>query len=211
MKLTTITHLTVDGVIQGLGGPDEDRSADFDRGGWQADFWDPESGRALNEIIQRADAFLYGRRTYDIFASYWPTVTDPGNPIASAFNAKPKYVASTTLTDPTWAGTTVLDGDLAAAIADLKAKGDGELQVQGSCALVRWLLANELVDEVALMVYPVILGQGKRLFPDTGLDTRLELAESRSFPKGVTLQVYRPAGRPRYGWSGDIPNEDIGG
>lgn len=210
MKLTTITHITVDGVIQGLGGPDEDRSDEFDRGGWQAAFWDPESGAALNEIIQRPDAFLFGRRTYDIFAPYWPTVSDADSPIAASFNAKPKYVASTTLTHADWAETTVLDGDLAAAVADLKAKPGGELQVNGSCALVRWLLANELVDEMMLMVYPVILGQGKRLFPDTGLDTTLELLESRSFPKGVTLQVYKPAGRPRYGWSGDIGKEDTG-
>ena len=111
---------------------------------------------------------------------------------------KPKYVASTTLTDPKWADTTVLSGDLAAAVGELKAKSGGELQVHGSGALVRWLLANRLVDELTLLVCPVVVGQGRRLFPDTGPDTALDLADSRSTPKGVTIQVYRPTGRPQY-------------
>ena len=113
-------------------------------------------------------------------------------------NTKPKYVASTTLTDPRWADTTVLSGDVVAAIGELKAKPAGELQVHGSGNLVRWLLANQLVDELTLLVYPMVVGQGTRLFPDTGPDVALELVESRSTPKGVTIQVYRPTGRPQY-------------
>ena len=113
-------------------------------------------------------------------------------------NTRPKYVASTTLTDPRWANTTVLSGDLAAAIRELKAKPGGELQVHGSGALVRWLLDNDLVDEINLFVFPVVVGQGTRLFPDTGPDTALELVESRATPSGVTIQVYRPTGRPQY-------------
>jgi dihydrofolate reductase len=113
-------------------------------------------------------------------------------------NTKPKYVASTTLTDPRWADTTVLSGDVAAAIGDLKAKQEGELQVHGSGALIRWLLDNQLVDEMNLLVCPVILGQGTRLFPDAGPDVALDLVESRSTPKGITIQVYRPTGRPQY-------------
>ncbi len=198
MKLTTVMHITVDGVIQGLGGPDEDRRGGFERGGWQGPLWDDEGGAFLNQVLQRADAFLFGRWTYEVFAAYWGAITDPGNAIAAAFNARPKYVASTTLTDPQWADTTVLSGDVAAAIAELKAKPGGELQVHGSGTLVRWLLANQLVDEIVLLVYPVIVGQGMRLFPDSGPDAALDLVESRSTPKGVTLQVYRPAGRPRY-------------
>jgi dihydrofolate reductase len=153
----------------------------------------------LNQVYERADAFLFGRRTYELFAGSWGTWPDPGgNPIWTALNTKPKYLASTTLTDPRWADTTVLAGDLAAAIAELKAKPGGELQVHGSGALVRWLLANRLVDELTLLVCPVVVGQGRRLFPDSGPDLALELVESRSTPRGVTIQVYRPSGRPQY-------------
>jgi dihydrofolate reductase len=124
---------------------------------------------------------------------------DPGSgPIADALNTKPKYVASNTLTEPPWANTTVLSGDLAAAIGGLKAKPEGELQVHGSGALTRWLLQHGLVDEMNLLIVPVVVGQGARLFPADGPDLALDLAESRAFPMGVTLQVYRPAGRPQY-------------
>jgi dihydrofolate reductase len=124
---------------------------------------------------------------------------DPGSgPIADALNTRPKYVASTTLTDPRWANTTVLSGDVAAAIGELKAKPSGELQVHGSGSLVRWLLANDLVDELNLLIVPVVVGQGTRLFPDSGPDIALDLVDSRAFPKGITLQVYQPAGRPQY-------------
>ena len=199
MKLTTITMVTVDGVMQGLGGPDEDRRGGFERGGWVAPLFDEESGTFLNQVYQRAGAFLFGRRTYEIFAGSWGTWADPGgNPIWTALNSRPKYVASTTLTDPKWADTTVLSGDVAAAVGELKAKPGGDLQVHGSGDLVRWLLANQLVDEITLLVCPVVVGQGTRLFPGTGPDAALDLVESRSTPKGVTIQVYRPTGRPRY-------------
>jgi dihydrofolate reductase len=115
-----------------------------------------------------------------------------------ALNKTPKYVASTTLTEPRWADTTVLSGDLTAAIGQLKAKPGGELQVHGSGTLIRWLLDNDLVDEITLLIVPVVLGQGTRLFPATGPDMALDLAGSRADTKGVTIQVYRPAGRPRY-------------
>jgi dihydrofolate reductase len=199
MKLTTITMVTVDGVMQGLGGPDEDRRGGFERGGWVAPLFDDEAGTFLNQVYQRADAFLFGRRTYEIFASSWGAWADPGgNPIWTALNSRPKYVASTTLTDPKWADTTVLSGDVAAAVGELKAKPGGELQVHGSGNLVRWLLANQLVDEIVLLVFPAVVGQGTRLFPGSGPDAALDLVESRSTPKGVTIQVYRPTGRPRY-------------
>jgi dihydrofolate reductase len=199
MKLTTTTMVTVDGVMQGLGGPDEDRSGGFERGGWVTPFWDNEGGTYLNQVYQRAEAFLFGRRTYEIFAGSWGTWDDPGDsPIWTALNTRPKYVASTTLTDPKWADTTVLSGDLGAAVGELKAKRGGELQVHGSGRLIRWLLGNDLVDEMNLLVCPVVLGQGTRLFPDSGPDVALELVASRSTRKGVTIQVYRPTGRPRY-------------
>jgi dihydrofolate reductase len=199
MKLTTITNVSVDGVMQGLGGPDEDRRGGFERGGWALPLFDDEAATFLNQVYQRADAFLFGRRTYEIFAGYWGTFADPSiNPIAAALNTRPKYVASTTLTDPQWADTTVLSGDVAAAVGELKAKPAGELQVHGSGSLVRWLFANQLVDELTLLTYPVVIGQGTRLFPDTGPDIALDLVESRSTPKGITIQVYRPTGRPQY-------------
>ena len=199
MKLTTITMVTVDGVMQGLGGPDEDRRGGFERGGWVAPLFDDEAGTFLNQVYQRADAFLFGRRTYEIFAGSWGVWADPGgNPVWTALNSRPKYVASTTLTEPQWADTTVLSGDVAAAVAELKAKPGGELQVHGSGVLIRWLLANDLVDEITLLVCPVVIGQGTRLFPATGPDAALDLVDSRSTPKGVTIQIYRPAGRPRY-------------
>src|SRR5262245_22729820 len=199
MKLTTTTMVTVDGVMQGLGGPDEDRSGGFERGGWVTHSFDDEVATFLNQVYQRADAFLFGWRTYQIFAGSWGTWADPGgNPIWTALNTRPKYVASTTLTDPRWADTIVLSGDVAAAVGELRARPAGELQVHGSGALVRWLLANQLVDELTLLTVPVVVGQGTRLFSDTGPDAALELVASRSTPKGVTIQVYRPTGHPQY-------------
>jgi dihydrofolate reductase len=199
MKLTTVTHVSLDGVMQGLGGADEDRRGGFQRGGWAPPLFYDEASTLLNKIYERADAFLFGRRTYEIFASSWGTWDDPGDsPIWTALNTKPKYVASTTLTDPRWAHTTVLSGDVAAAVGKLKAGPSGEMQVNGSGKLVRWLFDKKLVDEITLFIYPVVIGQGTRLFPETGPDTALELVESRATPSGVTLQVYRPGGRPEY-------------
>ena len=202
MKLTTITHVTVDGVMQGLGAADEDRSGGFERGGWAIPLFGGEAATFLDEAFQRAEAFLFGRRTYEIFAASWGTGSwgdnAGANPISTALNTRPKYVASTTLTDPQWTDTTVLSGDVAAAISELKAKGNGELQVHGSGALVRWLFDNQLVDEITLFTYPVVVGQGTRLFPDAGPDAALELVESRATPSGVIVQVYRPNGRPQY-------------
>jgi len=208
MKLTTMTQVTVDGVMQGNGGAsDEDRRNGFERGGWAMGVADNETMTFINQTYQRADAFLFGRRTYELFAGYWGAeeraragAEDPGNhPITDALNTKPKYLASTTLTEPRWANTTVLSGDVAAAIGELKAKPGGELQVHGSGALFRWLLDNDLVDEINLFTYPVVVGQGTRLFPDTGPDIALESVGSRTTPSGVTIQVYRPTGRPQYG------------
>jgi dihydrofolate reductase len=198
VKLTTTTHVSVDGVMQGLGGPDEDRRGGFERGGWAIPLFDGEAATFTDAVFQRADAFLFGRRTYEIFAGYWGVMTDSDHPIAAALNSRPKYVASTTLTDPQWAGTTVLSGDVAAAIGELKAQPEGELQVHGSGALVRWLLDNQLVDELILVTYPVVIGQGTRLFPDAGPDIALDLVDSRVTSEGLIIQVYRPAGRPQY-------------
>jgi dihydrofolate reductase len=200
MKLTTTTMITLDGVMQGLGGPDEDRRGGFERGGWITPYADEEGMGFVNEVYGRADAFLLGKRTYEIFAASWGTWDDPGDsPVWTALNTRPKYVASTAPFDPEWANTTVLSGDVVAAVEELKAQPGGELQVHGSGALVRSLLAAELVDEMNLLIVPVVVGQGTRLFPDAGPDAALELLGSRTTASGVTIQVYRPSGRPEYG------------
>ena len=202
MKLTVNIQISVDGVVQSNGGRHPDFDPGMERGGWARPLFDDEALAYVGEYYQRADAFLLGRRTYDMFAWSWGTGTwgaDQGdNPISDALNTRPKYVASRTLTDPTWANTSVLSGDLLSAIRDLKAGSSGELQVHGSGTLIRWLLAHHLVDELSLLICPVIVGQGEHLFPRNGPDLALDLIESRSFPKGITLQVYRPDGRPEY-------------
>ena len=202
MKLTTITNVSVDGVMQGLGGQDEDRRGGFTRGGWALPLFDDEAETYLSQIYERASAFLFGRRTYEIFAASWGTGawgSEAGqNPISLALNTKPKYVVSTTLANPTWAETNVLTGDVAAAIRELKARPGGELQVHGSGNLVRWLFDQGLVDEITLLTYPVVVGQGTRLFPQSGPDSALALVESRATRGGVIIQVYRPTGHPEY-------------
>jgi dihydrofolate reductase len=203
MKLTTMTQITIDGVMQGNGeATEEERRSGFVRGGWARGKGDKETHAFINETCQRADAFLLGRRTYELFARSWGSFTEQDvrgwEPTWRSLNTKPKYVVSNTLNDPAWAGTTVLSRDLAAAVRELKARPGGELQVHGSGALTRWLLENDLVDEMTLIVIPVILGQGARLFPEKGPDLALDLMQSRIDSKGVIIGVYRPAGRPQY-------------
>jgi len=199
MQLTVTTFLSVDGVYQGPGGPNEDRSGGFDRGGWLVPHFDEATGQFMNGLFDQVDAFLLGRRTYDIFAASWPNATDPDDPVASRLNTLPKYVASTTLKDPAWANTTVLEGDLVNAVRELKDRDGRELQVHGSGRLVQFLLDNDLVDRLNLLVFPVIVGAGRRLFPDSSIATGLVLDESRTTGSGVTISVYRPTGRPEFG------------
>jgi dihydrofolate reductase len=209
MRLKTTTNLTVDGVMQGLGGPDEDRRGGFERGGWALPLVDTETGDYLDEVYGGAAAFLFGRRTYEIFARSWGTVADMATlKIGVALNSRPKYVVSKTLTKPKWADTRVLTGDVAAAVRDLKAQQGGELLVPGSGVLVRWLLASDLVDELDLVTYPVVIGQGTRLFPDSGPDAALELVNSRTTSGGITIQTYRPAGRPKYAPPGGFASQE---
>jgi dihydrofolate reductase len=209
MKLTTVSNVSLDGVTQGhrriqvgtrseAGTPDKGDSGGFERYGWGPPLLDDEASTFISQAFQRADAFLFGRRTYEIFAGSWGAGMDPGNPVGEALNARPKYVASNTLRDPKWANTTVLSGDVAAAIGELRAGRGGELQVWGSGTLIRWLLEHRLVDEIVLLTYPVVVGQGTRLFPATGLDTGLELVDVQSTPKGLTIQTFRTTGRPEY-------------
>ena len=200
MKLTTTTWVSVDGVMQGLGDADEDRRGGFERGGWAMPLADPEVEAALNEVYARADAFLFGRWTFEVFAGSWGTIPEmKDSTVGRALNSKPKYVASSTLTDPQWSDTTVISGDLSAAVGELREQPGGGLLVPGGGTLIRWLLANDLVDEINLFLAPVIVGQGTRLFPEAGPDTGLELMESNVMSNGVIVQAYRPNGRPHYG------------
>src|SRR5258708_18526148 len=159
MKLKIKTNVSVDGVMQGWGGADEDRRGSFERGGWVTPLVDTEAGDHMNEVYRDAAACLFGRRTYEIFARSWGKIAEMRTiPIGVALNSRPKYVVSTSLTDPQWAGTTVLTGDIAAAIRDLKAQQYGELLVPGSGGLVRWLIATNLIHELDLITYPIIIG-----------------------------------------------------
>lgn len=202
MQLTTITNVSLDGVTQGHrrieGEPPRGSGGEFDRTGWGPPLLDDDASAFIADAFGRAEAFLLGRRTYEIFAGSWGAGMDPGNPVGDALNARPKYVASTTLGEPRWANTTVLSGDVAAAVEALRSEPGGELQAWGSGTLIRWLLERRLVDRLVLLTYPVIVGRGTRLFPVEGADIGLELADLRQTTKGITIQTYRNAGRPSY-------------
>jgi dihydrofolate reductase len=200
MKLFATEMLTLDGVYQGPGGPDEDRRGGFDRGGWTAASASEEIGPYLIAMFERADALLLGRKTWEIWEPYWPNHDD--NLFGHRINILPKYVPSTTLKDPAWQNTHVLNGDVEAAIRDLKAQPGGELQLHGSGVLLRWLLERDLVDELNLRISPVIVGDGLRLFPEKGPTHNLELADSWPTKAGVMIQTYRPAGRASFGPAG---------
>jgi dihydrofolate reductase len=186
--------LTLDGVYQAPGGPDEDREGGFDLGGWQGAYFDDESGAVIGAGIERLDALLLGRKTYDIFAGYWPDHAD-ADPIAEKFNTVPKFVVSRTLSEPTWEGTTVLTG-AATEVRALKDRFD-EVHVVGSGDLVTTLLRENLVDRLNLLLYPLVLGSGKRLFGDGTVPAAFTLVEPpRAFPKGAVSLVYERAGAP---------------
>jgi dihydrofolate reductase len=199
MRLTLHTFLTLDGVMQAPGAPDEDAAGGFEHGGWSAPYDDQDFGAAMTGWFDRVDAFLLGRKTYQIFASYWPKVTDPGNPIASKLNALPKYVASTTLEDVSWQNSSLLGGDVAAEVAKLKERPGGELQVHGSGQLAQTLIDHDLVDEYRLLTFPVHLGSGTKLFRDGVRPAALRLTSTSSTSTGVIIATYVPDGPARYG------------
>lgn len=192
MKLTVHAFVTLDGVMQGPGGLEEDQTNGFDRGGWLVPHVDEGFGRIVDGWFAEADAFLLGRTTYDLMASYWPQVTDPDSPVASALNGLPKHVVSTTLTNPSWPGTTVIPSTVVEAVSALKDQPGRELQVHGSWQLLRTLHDAGLIDEYHLLVFPVVLGTGKRLFADGATPAAFTLLNQEVTGAGVTHQVLRP-------------------
>jgi dihydrofolate reductase len=199
MRLTLTTFISLDGVVQAPGGPDEDRDGGFELGGWTVPYWSDELGAAVGAWFGEADAFLLGRRTYEIFAAAWPTVTDVDDPVAGPLNALPKYVASRTLDEVSWNGSELLRGDVAQAVAELKRKPGRELQVHGSGGLAQTLIEHGLVDEYRLLTYPVVLGKGKRLFGASAHPAALRRLEHRDTSTGVSIDVYEAAGEPEVG------------
>jgi dihydrofolate reductase len=199
MRLTLHTFLTLDGVMQAPGGPDEDPAGHFEHGGWSFPYGDQDFGAAMAGWFTHADAFLLGRKTYEIFRSHWPRVTDAGDPIASRLNALPKYVASATLTSLDWHNSVLLGGDAAAEVAKLKEQPGRELQVHGSGGLAQTLIEHDLVDEYRLLCFPVHLGHGKKLFRDGARPGALRLTSSTTTSTGVIIATYEPAGPVQHG------------
>jgi dihydrofolate reductase len=197
-KLTITTFVTLDGVMQAPGAPKEDPSGSFVHGGWMVPFADTDFGQFMTEVFSRVDAFLLGRRTYEIFAAHWPRVTDPADPIAGKLNQLPKHVASKTLDDLKWKGSTLIR-DVVRDVPKVKQKYSRELQVHGSSGLAQTLIKNDLIDEYNVLTFPVILGTGKKLFGSGTVPSSLKLVASRTTSKGVVINTYERAGRPAYG------------
>lgn len=198
MKLTLTQFVTLDGVHQSPGTPDEDSGDGFTQGGWVRPFFEEQLDAYVGSIFDRADGFLLGRTTYDIFAAFWPKLTDPADPIASRLNGLPKYVASRTLASADWANSTVLDGDVVQAVARLKEQPGRELQMHGSAGLAQTLFDAGLIDTIHLMVFPVVLGSGRRLFADGRTPSRFRVSGVRTTPTGVTMQTLDLDGAPEY-------------
>jgi dihydrofolate reductase len=196
-KLVVNTFATLDGVMQAPGGPEEDPTGGFEHGGWSVGYWDDAMGQWMGEFMGKPFDLLLGRKTYEIFAAYWPHARD--QPGAAQLNAARKYVASRTLESLEWENSQLLEGDLADAVARLKEQDGPEVQVHGSSHLLQTLLRQELVDEFRVWIFPVVLGTGKRLFGDGTVRAGLELVDSKTSTTGVVFLTYTPAGEPRYG------------
>lgn len=199
MKLTLTQFLTLDGVSQGPGSPEEDTSDGFNKGGWFVPHLDEEFVKLAANWLDQADALLFGRRTYDNSSRDWPQITDPDDPFTEKMNGLPKYVASRSLKTADWAPTTILSGDIAAQVSELKQQSGRELQIHGSATLAQSLLAAGLLDELRLVIAPVVLGNGRRLFPEGGAAAGLRLISNETTPGGLAVHVYELAGLPRYG------------
>lgn len=200
-RIVVNAFLTLDGVMQAPGGPDEDPEGGFEHGGWQAPYADDVMGRLVTEGIADADGFLLGRKTYEIFASYWPRVTDPADPIATALNSRPKYVVSRTLERVTWNNSSLIKGDVVGELRKLRQQQPGRtVHTWGSTELLQTLLKNDLIDEYRLFIYPVVFGTGKRLFGSGTVPAAFKVMESVT-GRATYLRLER-AGKPEYGQMG---------
>jgi dihydrofolate reductase len=199
MRLTVTTFVTLDGVMQSPGAPEEDPRGGFGLGGWLPPLFDEETGQYMNEVFDEADVFLLGRRTYEAMAGFWPSVSDPANRVGTQLNSLPKHVVTATLTELSWSGAVPLTGDIAKQVAALKEVPGRELQVHGSRALVRHLTAEGLVDAYNLVIFPVVLGRGQRLFADGTPPSAMRLTASRATSGGVVMHTYETAGPPSFG------------
>jgi dihydrofolate reductase len=197
-ELTITTFLSLDGVMQAPGAPDEDTSGDFRHGGWVFPYADEAMGHAVAEVFERADAFLLGRTTYDIFAAYWPRMTDPEDPIASKLNSLPKFIASRSRSGFDWHNSEHVP-DVEHHVQRLKARFEREVQVHGSCGLAQTLIRRNLIDEYRLLTFPVVLGSGKRLFGAGAVPAALKLMRCTTTGSGVIVSVYRRAGALKTG------------
>jgi dihydrofolate reductase len=197
-ELTITTFVSLDGVMQAPGAPDEDTSGNFTHGGWVFPLADEDMGKTIVEIFSRADAFLLGRNTYDIFAAHWPRVTDPNDPIASKLNTLPKFVASHARVKLDWPPAKFVR-DVVHEVPQIKAQFPREVQVHGSCGLAQTLIRHDLIDEYRLLTFPVVLGSGKRLFGEGAVPASLKLVRSTTTGAGVIVSVYRRAGELRTG------------
>ncbi|MEX2551899.1 MAG: dihydrofolate reductase family protein [Actinomycetota bacterium] len=196
-KLVVATFATLDGVMQGPGGPDEDREGGFEHGGWSVPYWDEMTGQVADEQMTGAASMLLGRKTYDIFVNHWPKVGNE-DPMAAYINNVDKYVASRTMESADWGNTAVIR-DVATEVARLKDQPGGEIGVPGSSNLIQSLLKHDLIDEFRIWTFPIVLGTGKRLFGDGALPAGLKLVDSKVSTTGVTMQTYERAGEPQYG------------
>jgi dihydrofolate reductase len=193
LEVVVQTFLTLDGVYQGPGGPEEDTEGGFKHGGWQIPFWDDVGGRIMDQQMAETQALLLGRKTYDIFAAYWPNATEDLE-IANKFNSIPKYVASRTMKTADWKGTTIIGSNLKADVAKAKQQGKaGSLAVVGSGNFAQSLMKEDLIDEYRLWIHPIVLGSGKHLFADGVVPANLKLLHTTSTPSGITVLTYRPA------------------
>jgi dihydrofolate reductase len=199
MRLTLHTFLTLDGVMQAPGAPDEDTDGGFAHGGWSYPYGDEDFGNTVALWFGNVDAFLLGRKTYEIFSNYWPHATGADDPVANKLNELPKFVASTTLESVDWNNSSLIRGDVATEVAKLKAQPGNELQVHGSGGLAQTLIEHDLVDEYRLLFFPVHLGSGKKLFRDGANAAALRLTGTSTTGAGVVIATYEPAGRPQYG------------
>ena len=198
-KLVVGTFVTLDGVMQAPGGPDEDRDGGFQHGGWLVPYFDDKFLGIMTEWAKRAGAFLLGRKTYEIFAASWPKSTDPADEIAMALNTRPKFVASRTLARVEWNNASLLNGEVVEEVAKLKAQEGGEIQVYGSGNLLQTLLKHDLVDTLRLWQFPVVLGTGKRLFGEGTIPRSFRLVDTQLNTSGAVLHVYERAGGLKYG------------